>query len=194
MKKLLIILCALLTSLTPVYAEDKPYPSGNNLNVNGSVLGMEFDAGTGNYKWRPLAVDANGQLKTTGSVQVEEGGQTITVDLSTLHFDTTRIEELLKEDGQVKELLLAEYQLDENTPELFFHTGMEHSDNVTQRVFIDVRAGNTEDEFLVAFDKSGTHRPVKGRIMLNVAPTQMLGIASKDTSKPVKIYITEGWK
>lgn len=185
MKKYLTLFFILLASLC--YAD---YPVGERENINGSVLGWSDSEKV----WRPLAVDANGQLKTTGSVQAEEGGQTITVDLSTLHFDTTRIEELLKEDGQVKELLLAEYQLDENTPELFFHTGMEHSDNVTQRVFIDVRAGNTEDEFLVAFDKSGTHRPVKGRIMLNVAPTQMLGIASKDTSKPVKIYVTEGWK
>lgn len=83
MKKFLMIVFLLLTSVVVCQAD---YPVGSQLNIDGSTLGWDDTA----KKWRPVAVDANGNLKTDSGESTQE-----------ISVDTSNIESYLKEvDGE----------------------------------------------------------------------------------------------
>lgn len=217
MKTNLLAIFFTLLSAAVSLAEAKPYPSGSGENIDGSVLGLEFNSETGSYKWRPLAVDANGQLKTTGSVQVEQGEQIINVDLSTIHFDTTRIEDLLENNLnlQPKIMIMKHEYVTSNVGSYIapFSSNPSHDNynsnlelsGCTERVFVELRADNPEEEFLVGVNIDPTVlkpslRPVKGRILLNL-PAKCNGYpilvwVTKESESSDRFYftVTEGWR
>lgn len=82
MKKIFLIIFILFAAA--VYAEDS-YPTGSQLNIDGSTLGWDNTA----KKWRPLAVDANGNIQSGGTV------------IDNISVDTSNIEAYLKKvDGE----------------------------------------------------------------------------------------------
>ena len=82
MKKIFLIIFILFAAA--VYAEDS-YPTGSQLNIDGSTLGWDNTA----KKWRPLAVDANGNIQSGGTV------------IDNISVDTSNIETYLKKtDGE----------------------------------------------------------------------------------------------
>ena len=67
---------------------------------------------------------------------------------------------------------------------------------VSQRVFVELRAIDPDDEFYIGFSHflDETYgRPVKGRILLNMPHSQSLYIYHTNTSS-IDIQQTEGWR
>lgn len=204
----------LMISITAAATE--PYPKGSDLNIDGSILGLEFDSSTGKHKWRPVAVDENGNLKTS------DGGSAI----QEISVDTSNIESYLKEtDGEntvtITDLIngigtdSADIKRDVSslaktaqpeyfrsqrlniTPELATLVSPVIGSGGTKRIFIELRAVDENAVFYVSFGSAGTDlngRPVKGRILINM-PTSNQNLYIYHTNESnLQIQQTEGWR
>lgn len=115
MKKYLVLILFLFSSIC-LFAD---YPSGNDLNINGSVLGYDNTS----KKWRPIAVDANGNIQSGGTtidnisvdtsnietyLKKTDGGNTVTITdlINGIGTDTSNLSSALNiEDKSVTELV-----------------------------------------------------------------------------------------
>lgn len=188
---------------------DKPYPSGNQLNINGSVLGMEFDKSTGNYNWRPISVDSEGNLTIQAEVdtkKIESTVASISEDVISQRQIIASISEELKATEELVSSISA--RLDSVTvAKSMTHRLVSVPDSsasaingsipegMEDRMIVEIKAQNGQP-FYLGFNSSvddTNGRKVTGAIMLTVSHSQGIFVY-QNTGNEIKLDVTEGWK
>lgn len=206
MKRYLTLFFLLITSLALC-----AYPEGAINNIDGSVLGWDNASQT----WRPISVDANGQLNTSGG-----GSAWTSQDVSDLMDNVTNIP-----DGSGGTTSLGNMlgNINANVRDASQNASlfrMQRISNIASgtavklgyiadpeigegnettdfeiRKFIELRAIDPSAEFYIGFDNTvsdSTGRPVTGRILINMDTNTDLYIYHTNDSA-MSLQQTEGW-
>lgn len=210
MKHYLTLIFAFVTTLS--FAA---YPVGSRENIDGSVLGWDES----NRCWRPVAVDATGQMKgtSTGDVVVEsisvdtskiegylnipqgEGEDPISIAQSVAEvsgkLDSITMDSYL-DDGTITGSVIGQADITKLKPLKEVITSGSPIATKTHRAFVEIRAAKPTDEFQIGFrNASNAMRPVKGRIMVEVNEAQDIYVYIPDgDNAPLALYVTEGWR
>ena len=181
------------------------------MNINGSVLGYDNT----NKKWRPIAVDENGNLQSGGTtidnisidtsniesyLKETDGENTVTITdlINSIGTDTSKIKQdvsNLAKTAQPSEFRTARLTGISASTATQINVITDLNSTATNRVFVELRAINPDDVFYIGFANTLTDsngRPVKGRILINMPSSQSLYIYHTNESA-LAIQQTEGW-
>lgn len=155
---------------------------GNVQSVGGSIMGWDNE----NQMWRPISVDANGFLKSSGSAGAEQGSNPKIMAMKNY--------EISADSATVHKPFSPDSNNGAYNPDLALS-------GCTERVFVEIRASDIEAEFEVAvkIDTStpNVFRKVKGRILLTL-PAECNGypvlVMIKSGSEALSYTATEGWR
>lgn len=176
-----------------------------SISIDTSAIESYLHVGDGQTATSTITDLINGIGTDTGNIEAylkkTDGENTVTITdlINSIGTDTSKIKQdvsNLAKTAQPSEFRTTRLTGISASTATQINVITDLNSTATNRVFVELRAIDSDTEFYIGFDNTvtdSTGRPVKGRILLNMPSTQTLYIYHTNESA-IDIQQTEGWR